>query len=482
GRGADERNRAGLEDVIGQVAGQMDALKRQSRQAVRYRALSQQIRKAEATLHHLRFVNSTAEVAEAEHAKDVSVRVVAERTSAQAEASTQQALAAAALPALRDAEAKAAAALQRLIIARETLDREEARARERMAELDRRIVQLEEDIAREKKLAADAEEVIERLRAEQEGLEREATATAQRRASVDERVSAADAQVTATEQTFDQITTTLADLTARRHELENAARGHNDRRARIETELAGITAEFERVAAEAAATVDLAALAAAVTAAQQAIAEAEAVTVRAEAAHSGARQALDVARQPLVEAERRANRLETEAKTLAKVLHVDAKNLWPPVIDQLKVEKGYETALGAALGDDLDAPIEPSAPMRWAGASADGDPALPGGIEPLAAQVQAPPELARRLAQIGVVAHADGPRLAALLKPGQRLVSREGDLWRWDGFAVAAHATTGAARRLAERNRLNDVGGELKGPRAQVGTRPRPGTAGQGRG
>jgi len=476
---AAEQNLARLEDVIGQLAGQMDALKRQSRQAVRYRALSQQIRKAEATLHHLRFVNSTAEVAEAEHAKDVSVRVVAERTSAQAEASTQQALAAAALPALRDAEAKAAAALQRLIIARETLDREEARARERMAELDRRIVQLEEDIAREKKLAADAEEVIERLRAEQEGLEREATATAQRRASVDERVSAADAQVTATEQTFDQITTTLADLTARRHELENAARGHNDRRARIETELAGITAEFERVAAEAAATVDLAALAAAVTAAQQAIAEAEAVTVRAEAAHSGARQALDVARQPLVEAERRANRLETEAKTLAKVLHVDAKNLWPPVIDQLKVEKGYETALGAALGDDLDAPIEPSAPMRWAGASADGDPALPDGIEPLAAQVQAPPELARRLAQIGVVAHADGPRLAALLKPGQRLVSREGDLWRWDGFAVAAHATTGAARRLAERNRLNDVEVELKVARAEVETRRAAVTAAQ---
>jgi chromosome segregation protein len=468
---AAEQNLARLEDVIGQLAGQIDALKRQSRQAVRYRALSQQIRKAEATLHHLRFVNATAEVAEAEHAKDVSIRVVAERTGAQAEASTQQALAAAALPALREAEAKEAAALQRLIIARETLDREEARARERMSELDRRIAQLEEDIAREKKLAADAEEVIARLAAEQDGLEREAAATAQRRTGVDERVTAADTQVTATEQTFDQLTTSLADLTARRNELENAARGHNDRRARIETELAGVTAEFERVAAEAAATVDLAGLAAAVTAAQQAIAEAEAVTVRAEAAHSGARQALDVARQPLVEAERRANRLETEAKTLAKVLHVDAKNLWPPVIDQLKVEKGFETALGAALGDDLDAPIEPSAPMRWAGASAEGDPALPADVEPLAAQVQAPQELARRLAQIGVVTREDGPRLAAFLKPGQRLVSREGDLWRWDGFAVAAHATTGAARRLAERNRLNDVEAELKVARAEAETR-----------
>jgi chromosome segregation protein len=54
------------------------------------------------------------------------------------------------------------------------------------------------------------------------------------------------------------------------------------------------------------------------------------------------------------------------------------------VIDQLAVEKGYEAALGAALGDDLEAPVEPSAPMRWAGADIDpGDPALPGNALPL---------------------------------------------------------------------------------------------------
>src|ERR1700693_5860531 len=157
---AAETNLLRIEEVIGQLATQMDALKRQSRQAVRYRALSQQIRKAEATLHHLRFVNATAEVANAAHAKDVSIRVVAERTGARAEAATLQAVAAAALPALREAEVKEAAALQRLVVARETLDREEARAKERMAELDRRIVQLQDDIVREQKLAVDAETVI----------------------------------------------------------------------------------------------------------------------------------------------------------------------------------------------------------------------------------------------------------------------------------------------------------------------------------
>jgi chromosome segregation protein len=96
------------------------------------------------------------------------------------------------------------------------------------------------------------------------------------------------------------------------------------------------------------------------------------------------------------------------------------------------------------------------------------DPALPEGAEPLSARVTAPTALARRLAQIGIVARADGPLLAASLKPGQRLVSREGDLWRWDGFAAAAEAPTAAARRLAEKNRLADIGRQIEGARAEV--------------
>src|ERR1700724_694109 len=83
---AAEQNLARLEDVIGQLAAQVDALKRQARQAVRYRAVSQQVRKSEAALHHLRFINATAEVVDAAHATDVSIRVVAERTGAQAQA------------------------------------------------------------------------------------------------------------------------------------------------------------------------------------------------------------------------------------------------------------------------------------------------------------------------------------------------------------------------------------------------------------
>jgi chromosome segregation protein len=469
---AAEHNLERLEDVIGQLTVQIDALKRQARQAVRYKNVSAQVRRAEAMLFHLRFLAAGEEVAAAEHAKDASIRVVAERTGLQAEAATLQAQAAAAMPALREAEAKAAAALHRLIVARETLDKEEARAQARIAELELRIVQLGEDAAREQALAADATAALDRLAGEEAAIRRDMAAGAERAAAVGARVAAAETALTASEKTFAELTAALADLSARRHQLERAGREHSERLIRLDGQIAEVAAELAAIEAAGEGQADLAALAAAVESAQAVAATAEAAALRAEVAHSSARQGLDGLRPPFAEAERRLNRLETEARTLRKVLDLDAQQLWPPVTDLLAVAKGYETALGAALGDDLDAPIDQAAPIRWMGAAADaGDPALPEEAEPLSAHVTAPHELARRLAQIGIVARGDGPRLAALLRPGQRLVSREGDLWRWDGFAVAAEAPTAAARRLAEKNRLADIGSAVDAARAEVETK-----------
>jgi len=464
---AAEANLTRLEDVIGQLATQMDGLKKQARQAVRYRTVSAQVRKNEAMLYHLRWTAAKAEVGEAEHAKDVSVRTVAERVAAEAEASKRQASASAALPELRDAEARAGAALHRLNVAMADLDREEQRAKDRLAELAMRLTQLAADSEREMKLAEDAEAALARLAAEEETIRCEAHESASRRSGVDARLAEADGELSAAEKIFAELTAKLADLTARRHQLETAMREQGARGERLNAEMAEI--ERELAALQESGGPDLAALTAAVDAAQAALTAADAATVTAEIAHAGARGQLDAARKPLAEAERKVQRLETEARTLSKVLAVETKNLWPPVMDNIAVEKGFEKALGAALGDDLDAPVDPSAPMRWMGSPVGAsDPALPAGIEPLAAKVQAPPELTRRLSQIGVVDRETGTRLAGQLKVGQRLVSPEGDLWRWDGFAADAHAPTGAARRLAERARLADIESELKIARAEA--------------
>src|SRR5213078_4677672 len=430
---AAETNLTRVEDVIGQLAGQIDGLKKQARQAIRYREVAAKVRKAEAMLFHLRWVEANADVGEAARTHDLNVREMAERTREQAEAARIQAIRASELPALRDAE------------------------------LDRRLTQFSADIGREQQQNSDAEVALQRLDTEDAELKEEIKSRVEKRSGVDERVSEAEATLSAAERMFGELTTALADLTAKRNQLEAGVRTHRDRLARLDQEIASVQADEQKLSDETGNLGDLDALAAAMETAQETLAVSEAAAQANEAGHVAARAKLEASRSPLTEADKRVQRLETEARTISKLVNGETKNLWPPIIDGVTVAKGYEKALGAALGDDLDAPVDPSAPMRWTNAGmTEGDPALPDGVEALATHVDAPTELARRLAQIGVVAKERGGSLVSQLKTGQRLVSLEGDVWRWDGFVAAAHAPTGAARRLAERARLVDIENELE--------------------
>jgi chromosome segregation protein len=466
-----EHNLARVEDVIGQLASRVAGLKMQARQAVRYRSICEQLRRTEALLFHLRWVAARADSTEAERAQDEVVLVLVARTSEQTRASTRQAELGASLQALRDAEAKAAGARQRLVLAGETLEHDEARAGERIGELDRQLEQLTADLARQRALAADAAASMEQLDGEESALKVEAQANALRLCGLDERIGNANAALVASEKTFAELTGALADLTASRNQLQSALREYADRAERLDTELGNIEAGL---AAGRSGVPDLPALSRALAAKQAELVQAKNVADAAEAAHASARQKLEAARVPLVSAERTFQGLETEGKTIGKLLALENKKLRPPVMDSLVIAQDYGRALGAALGDDLDAAVGDFAPMRWAGADVDpADPVLAEGTPSLASFVQGPAELARRLAQVGIVDRADGPRLAKILKPGQRLVSREGDLWRWDGFAVDAHAPTGAARRLAELGRLQEIQGELTTTRSEVEIRRR---------
>jgi chromosome segregation protein len=326
---AAEHNLARVEDVIGQLAAQVASLKTQARQAVRYRNISHQVRRIEALLLHLRWVAARTELGDAERTNDEAVRVVAARTGEQAQASTRQAGLAAGLPALREAEAKAAAALQRLLMAREALEREEARAKERIGELDRRLEQFAADLARERTLAADADTALNALATEEETLKSEAQTRAAQLGGVNERVAVADAALAASEKSFAALTGEFADLTARRNQLQSALRDHEQRLEKLATELANIETGL---AASGTGEPDLAALIEALQVAQAALAEAESNAQAAEVAHGGARERLEAARAPLAAAERRVQRLETEAKTIGKLLAVENKKLWPPVM------------------------------------------------------------------------------------------------------------------------------------------------------
>ena len=160
---ATEANLERLGDLIGQLGSQLQALKRQARQAQRYREISGKIRETEALQHHLHWVSACEHVEQAEAAFQSALGAVAQETKSEGEALRQQAEAAEKLQPLRDEEAARAAVLHRLSVERDALEREEARAKARQAELETRLAQASRDLAREEEHIAEAENMLRGL-------------------------------------------------------------------------------------------------------------------------------------------------------------------------------------------------------------------------------------------------------------------------------------------------------------------------------
>ncbi|MCO5092362.1 AAA family ATPase [Bosea sp. (in: a-proteobacteria)] len=463
-RGAED-NLTRLEDVLGEIDGQIEALQRQARQAGRYRSLAADIRRAEAMLGLIAIGDARAQQTQAEHVLKEAVGAVADQTGLQAEAAKRQAIAAHAMPVLREAEAAAAAALVRLKRGLDELEAEDRRARQRAEELGRRLAELQADLARQETIGRDAAGSLARLSGEGAALAREgegagsdAEAAAGAERAADEALAVAEAGQAAAQ-------AALSDLAARRAALEGALREAGQRQGRTMAERDRLVHDLETLdASDAKARLD--ALREALAVAETALKRADAEAGAARAAVASAREREAARRGPLAEAERRAQRLDTEIGTLRKLVAPAAGDRWPAILDAVSVAKGYEIALGAALGDDLDASTETGAPAHWSdtGEGAD-DPALPAGAEPLATHVAAPAALLRRLRQIGIVTPEAGEALRPALRQGQVLVSRAGDLWRWDGFTSAADAPSPSARRLSEKNRLADLEGAAQAAR-----------------
>ena len=178
-----------------------------------------------------------------------------------------------------------------------------------------------------------------------------------------------------------------------------------------------------------------------------------------------ARDAEARSRGPLADAERAAQRIDAEVSALTKLISATPSGKWRPAIDAVDVARGYEAALGAALGDDLQASVDAAAPAHWS--LSEGE-----AIRNCRKASSRSPGASKRRRRCGGAwrrsassARGDGARLAAVLKAGQRLVSLEGDLWRWDGFVSTAEAPTPAAQRLVEKNRLGDLSREAEAAR-----------------
>ncbi|HEX2478274.1 MAG TPA: AAA family ATPase [Geminicoccaceae bacterium] len=238
-------------------------------------------------------------------------------------------------------------------------------------------------------------------------------------------------------------------LEARREEME-------PRRARLSgrlCELREALADRTRRRGQ----LELAARASAVEQAEHALGATESILSATRTRAREADSALAGAQQVEQNARSQFQQLEAESKVLAELAGPEPDGSL--VIDLVDLADGAAEALAAALGDDLLGSLDHAAPTHWREGPATAAEAhdLPPGCQPLAGLVKAPAALNRRLGQVGVVDAKAADRLQGQLRQGQRLVSPDGGLWRWDGFVRRPDSGRIAAARLQQRARLLEL-------------------------
>ncbi|WP_026986590.1 chromosome segregation protein SMC [Fodinicurvata fenggangensis] len=467
---AAEANLERLDDVAGTMESQLQSLKKQARQATRYRNLADQLRRQEALLLHLEWLEARAHQERAREALKAAKETVDGLTQQAATAAREQAQAANALPELRQQEAEASAALRRLVSERDSLQAEETRIKEARAQAEDRLSQIDSDLKRTANLLEDASEARQRLQDERAQLQEAGEGEQAARDDAIARRDGLSEELSGRQDDIDSQAEAIANDEARRSTLERRLADMEDRARKLEERIALQAGEERDLKAQQPTTDSMEAAARAL---ENAESEAETLQQSLEEI-TGEISDLRSQRESLAERHRAqaavCTRLETERNTLTQLLESSAGESGPPLADSLSVERGYEAALGAALGEDLEAPVlqgdnlgKDAPPLFWTTLpDLDRAPALPQGCTPLTQYVGGSPALARRLSQTGLVETAEqAGRLQASLQPGQRLVTPDGDLWRWDGYTAYAEAPTASAQRLAQRNRLSELEGEL---------------------
>ncbi len=443
---AAETNLERLDDVIANMSEQRDSLKKQARQAARYRSVADRIRKAEAQLLLARWHAAEQDRNSAVIALDAAKKNVGHCTKIAARSSTARAEIAASLPPLRAAEAEKAAEYQRLALGREELDREETRINDALTQLSNRQAQLIQDITREKNLLDDARTAMKRLAEENRLLETQIAEAEPQQLAARHTLDTArtnanqnDANLAEASAALRAAATTRSSLASRKHDIDERITSATNALSNLSLEtLLSDADQSHRKKKEAE---------------EDCVAAKTALEI-SEQALNNANLAFEATLSAKRDSESHMTRLQAEIDALQYLLADLGDNNAAPIVDQLSVRDGMETALAGYLADELSAPIGGGVHGYWREGCSPSLTA-PKGTIPLANFVTGAPALAASLAGVGIIEDAASAEdLQFSLIPGQAIATKAGSLWRWDGFVRHANQSDKSAERIRQRRRL----------------------------
>lgn len=463
---AAENNLERLTEVSAEVERQLESLKRQARKARKYKELSQKIAGLEAFVAHLKWHAARSDKDAAETALIKARNEVERLTREAAVTETKRLNSSEGLQPLRNAEAVASGKLGQVRIELARLETERKNAADLLAGLEREATRIAEDVAREQAQKEEAEQTLAEAKDSLASLPvADDTTNKQMEAEASTALELARQALAAAQDTADSASAIVAQKRAEIHALEANAEAHRRRKERLEQEAGQLRQALTDLPDTGTLIRQLELARQTEQNAESRLQQSQQEYEEAENTLARAQDAEQAARQPAEDAQDTLRTLETEIAGLNRLLRKADGPAATPVLEQMRTRDGYETAVAAALGDDLQAPTDHAAAIYWAGSEIKTQP-LPGYARPLTEFVDAPGELAARLSQCGIVSADEGPILSQQLRPGQRLVSLQGHLWRWDGFTRTPAAPPAAAIRLEQQARLEAAQAQI-GPLRQ---------------
>lgn len=463
---AADANLARLQDVVAGMETQLDSLKRQSRQATRYKNISADIKELETRLALAEWMLAQSAKQDAEQEYRTTESIVTEQMTSVASFTRIQIEQSESLPPLRDKQAETAAAWQAQNFELRRLDDEEERVTAQIAEAKTALEQIGNDRAHETGTAEENERTLARLEDEQKELQSQSNTTEEISRLTNER-GERELDAMRMQEQYQAVLEKAANLRATRNTLQNQLSQDESRlnsiRARLEnlkTQIAQKRQQQEQAAPVEGLTADIADMESNLNSKRDA-------EQSARAAVESAQQKLDESRSTQQSTREALSKIQSEVSALESVLKSESQQGFKPVLDDIKADAGFEAALSKALGDTIMASTQSDAPVVWTGkAAAQNAPSFPSGVMALRPHIKAPDALQLALSYIGYVENdEDGDAAAPHLSAGQSIVSKAGAYWRWDGLHIRAKAMDRNAIRLKNKNRLDELMAQL--PSAQ---------------
>jgi chromosome segregation protein len=457
---AADNNLIRLEDIIGSMEKRFAELKKQARQATRYRNVSAQIRQLEIMIYWLewKFLRDKADkaVKEFESIESEVARLTADVIKLTKTQSSQNSE----LPEIREQDAGAAAKLQNLRISLQRMEDEARQTETLINETSQQLQQARSDIKHEIQTQEENALQLEKMDEEHKhilaGQERE-------EAELDKKQHIRD-KLEATVKELENIYSSKMEETAYlRAAKESAAGILTQQQNQLETVISRLDMTRSLLGDK---NEELRALPSKeeiqekISVREQALQDTYTKQAELQKAQERAGKDQASALEKYNQTEKALETFSTEISTIEEFVKLDSEEAYGAILEDITVEDGFEAALSKALGDALSASENEDAPQVWMEPIFAGKlPELPEDCYPLFKITgKAPVRLKPALQMIGVVEdETQGNRLRSKLRPGQSLVSKNGAFWRWDGLHIKASSIDRNAVHLQQKNRLAEL-------------------------